>query len=109
MRGARLMEAIMEAPPLAPWRHKRLYPHDGSDTALEADIRNRADTIYHPVGTCKMGVDDMAVTDTAGRVHGVTSLRVVDASLMPTLIGGNTNAPVIMMAEKIADGMRTAR
>ena len=109
MRGARQMEAIMEAPPLAPWRHKRLYPHDGSDTALEADIRNRADTIYHPVGTCKMGVDDMAVTDTAGRVHGVTSLRVVDASLMPTLIGGNTNAPVIMMAEKIADGMRTAR
>lgn len=104
--GARQMEAILEAPPLSPWRGKRLYPHDGSDAALEADIRNRADTIYHPVGTCAMGVGDMAVSDTQGRVHGVEGLRVVDASLMPRLIGGNTNAPVMMMAEKIADEMR---
>ena len=106
MKGARQMESILTAPPLDPWRGRQLYPHDGSDSALEADIRRRADTIYHPVGTCRMGVDEMAVTDPAGRVHGVAGLRVVDASLMPRLIGGNTNAPVIMMAEKIADGMR---
>ncbi|MBO9445687.1 FAD-dependent oxidoreductase [Ruegeria sp. R14_0] len=106
--GARIMESILEAPPLAPWRAKRLYPNDGSDQALEADIRNRADTIYHPVGTCKMGTDDMAVVDTEGRVHGVEGLRVVDASVMPTLVGGNTNAPTIMIAEKIADGINPA-
>ena len=109
MKGARQMEAILEAEPLAPWRGKRLYPHDGSDAALEADIRNRADTVYHPVGTCAMGTDDMAVTDAQGCVHGVDGLRVVDASLMPLLIGGNTNAPTIMMAEKIASEMVAAR
>jgi choline dehydrogenase len=58
------------------------------------------------VGTCKMGTDDMAVTDTNGCVHGLSQLRVIDASLMPTLIGGNTNAPTIMMAEKISDHIR---
>ncbi|THD83592.1 glucose-methanol-choline oxidoreductase [Aliigemmobacter aestuarii] len=107
MAGARIMERVMEAPPLAPWRGGRLYPHDGSDAALEADIRARADTIYHPVGTCRMGRDDMAVTDPEGRVHGMTGLRVADASLMPRLIGGNTNAPTIMMAERIAAGIGT--
>ncbi|MEO0865768.1 MAG: GMC family oxidoreductase N-terminal domain-containing protein, partial [Pseudomonadota bacterium] len=81
--GARQMEAILEAAPLSPWRGRRLYPHDGGDAALEADIRARADTIYHPVGTCRMGRDEMAVTDPAGRVHGIDGLRVVDASLMP--------------------------
>ncbi|WP_109312965.1 GMC family oxidoreductase [Ruegeria sp. AU67] len=104
-RGARIMESILESEPLEPWRKKRLYPHDGSDQALEADIRSRADTIYHPVGTCRMGVDDMAVVDTEGRVHGVEGLRVVDASVMPTLVGGNTNAPTIMIAEKIAEAI----
>jgi choline dehydrogenase-like flavoprotein len=108
MTGARQMETLLSAAPLAPWRGKRLYPRDGTDTALEADIRARADTIYHPVGTCKMGTDDMAVTDTQGRVHGTQSLRVVDASLMPRILGGNTNAPTIMMAEKIADEIRAS-
>lgn len=60
MKGARQMEQILTAAPLDPWRGKQLYAHDGSDSALEADIRKRADTIYHPVGTCKMGVDEMA-------------------------------------------------
>lgn len=106
IKGARILENIMESEPLKPWRGKRLYPHDGSDAGLMADIRARSDTIYHPVGTCKMGTDDMAVTDAQGLVHGLEGLRVVDASLMPRLIGGNTNAPTIMMAEKIADQMR---
>jgi choline dehydrogenase-like flavoprotein len=106
MAGARIMEGIMEAPALAPWRGKRLHPHDGSDAALEADIRARADTIYHPVGTCRMGRDDMAVVDPALRVRGIAGLRVVDASVMPRLVGGNTNAPTIMIAERAADLIR---
>ena len=103
MKGARLVERIMETDALAPWRGKRLYDYGGSDAGLEADIRARADTIYHPVGTCAMGKDDMAVVDLQCRVNGIKGLRVVDASIMPRLIGGNTNAPTMMIAEKVAD------
>jgi choline dehydrogenase-like flavoprotein len=106
MTGARLLERIMEAPPLEPWRGARMYPHDGTDAGLEADIRARADTIYHPVGTCRMGRDPLAVVDPQLRVHGVAGLRVVDASVMPALISGNTNAPTIMIAERAADLIR---
>ena len=105
-RGARIMEQVLAAEPLAPWRGRILYPHDGSDAALEADIRARADTIYHPVGTCRMGQDRLAVTDPQLRVHGIAGLRVVDASVMPSLISGNTNAPTIMIAERAADLIR---
>ena len=70
---------------------------------MEHFLRGAADTLYHPVGTCKMGSDPLAVTNEQGQVHGLAGLRVVDASLMPTLIAGNTNAPTIMMAEKISD------
>ncbi|VVT09162.1 Alcohol dehydrogenase (acceptor) [Roseovarius sp. EC-HK134] len=105
MQGARQMDAVLRAPALAPWRKERLHPHDWTDAALEADIRARADTIYHPVGTCAMGQGAMAVVDPQARVHGLEGLRVVDASIMPRLVGGNTNAPTIMMAEKIAAAM----
>ncbi len=109
VKGARMTEAILEAPPALtpPWRGRRLYPpHDGTDEAIRADIRARADTIYHPVGTVRMGGED-APCDPQGRVRGgVDGLRVVDASLMPRLLGGNTNAPTIMMAEKISATLR---
>lgn len=108
-KGAKIMQRLLDAPQFNPWRGKKLYDHDGSDAALEADIRARADTIYHPVGTCKMGTDDMAVVDPQGRVHGLSGLRIIDASIMPRLLGGNTNAPVIMMAEKLADDIKQAR
>lgn len=105
-RGAQIMETILDSPALAPWRGRRLHPHDGSDAAREADIRARAETIYHPVGTCRMGRDAMAVTDPALRVHGIAGLRVIDASVMPKLISGNTNAPTIMIAERGAEFLR---
>lgn len=77
-----------------------------NDDELDRWIRETGETLYHPIGTCKMGSDSLSVTNEHGQVHGVSGLRVVDASLMPTLIGGNTNAPTIMMAEKISDHIR---
>lgn len=73
-----------------------------NDDELIEDIRNRADTIYHPVGTCKMGPDSdpMAVVDSSLRVRGIRNLRVIDASIMPSIVSGNTNAPTIMIGEK---------
>ena len=84
-------------------------PGEGNDAAIRDFIRAHADTIYHPVGTCKMGIDAMAVVDPQLRVHGVEGLRVVDASVIPTLIGGNTNAPTIMIAERAADLIRAGQ
>jgi len=87
------------------YRDKEIFPGDAvqSQADITEFIRQKAETIYHPIGTCKMGSDDMAVVDNHLKVHGVEGLRVVDASVMPTLISGNTNAPTMMMAEKISD------
>lgn len=109
VKGARKMREILAAPAMARYRHKELYMQgDVSDDELLGHIRARADTIYHPVGTCGMGKGDDAVVDPELRVRGLEGLRVVDASVMPTLIGGNTNAPTIMIAEKAADMIRAA-
>lgn len=107
IKGAKITRQILEAPALAPYRQSELFDiRDGlSDEEWTRHIRARADTIYHPVGTCKMGTDDMAVVDPELKVRGLEGLRVVDASVFPTLMGGNTNAPTIMVAEKIADTM----
>ncbi|MGR3621184.1 GMC family oxidoreductase [Pseudophaeobacter sp.] len=107
IKGTRKTRQIMAAEPLAGFIKKELFINgEPDDAALEQHIRARSDTIYHPVGTCKMGQDEMAVVDPELKVRGMEGLRVVDASVMPRLIGGNTNAPTIMIAEKAADMIR---
>ncbi|ELR8700877.1 GMC family oxidoreductase N-terminal domain-containing protein [Vibrio vulnificus] len=111
IKGWKKQQQMLESSAFDDIRGESFYPVDASDDkAIEQDIRNRADTQYHPVGTCKMGVasDPLAVVDHQLRVHGLAGLRVVDASIMPTLIGANTNAPTIMIAEKIADAIKAS-
>lgn len=99
----KLADKLMQAPALAELITKNLYTSDvRTDEDIRALLKARADTIYHPAGTCKMGTDTMAVVDPQLRVHGMHNLRVVDASIMPTLVSGNTNAPTMMIAEKAA-------
>lgn len=101
LRGVQKAQQIMEAPAFDEVRGEPLYETATKDEEmLREDIRNRADTIYHPVGTCKMGNDPMAVVDERLRVRGLQGLRVIDASIMPTIVSGNTNAPSIMIGEK---------
>ena len=105
--GLRAARRVLAASALAPYRGREIHPGEQvqDDSQIERFIRARAESIYHPVGSCKMGHDDMAVVDDSLRVHGIAGLRVVDASIMPTLVGGNTNAPTVMIAEKAADMM----
>lgn len=111
VKGVKLARKVLAAPAFAPYRGIELLPESGcvTDENIRRFIRRCAETIYHPVGTCKMGSDPMAVVDAELRVHGTEGLRVVDASIMPLLIGGNTNAPAIMIAEKASDLIRQAR
>ncbi len=106
LEGARLMRRLAEAPALARLIEAEILPgpHVRSDDDLITDIRNRAGTVFHPVSTCRMGPDARHdVVDARLRVHGIGGLRVVDASIFPTLTSGNTNAPAIMVGEKGAD------
>ncbi|MBU6470557.1 MAG: choline dehydrogenase [Gammaproteobacteria bacterium] len=109
VRGFRLARRILDAPAFAPYRRRELFTANvHSEEEIRAAIRARSETIYHPAGTCRMGDDRSAVVDAELRVRGVDGLRVVDASVMPTLIGGNTQAPTMMIAEKAADLLRRA-
>jgi choline dehydrogenase-like flavoprotein len=101
--GFKLTQRLMNAPALASRRTRDLFTANiQCDEDIRAILRERVDTVYHPAGTCAMGTNEHAVVDPTLRVHGVDALRVVDASIMPTLIGGNTNAPVMMIGEKAA-------
>lgn len=106
--GIRITREIMHQPALDEYRGREISPSRQAQTDADLDefVRNHAETAYHPSCSCKMGMDDMAVVDGQGRVHGLEGLRVVDASIMPLIITGNLNATTIMMAEKIADVMR---
>ena len=111
VRGFKLMRQILGQPALAQFGGRELAAtaKAQTDDEIEQVIRNLADTIYHPVGSCRMGPGDMDVVDAELRVHGLQGLRVVDASIMPRVVGGNTNAPVIMIAEKAADLIKAAQ
>ena len=102
VEGLKFTRRIMKADPLAPYSPRELKP--GPNVQSDVDLLEAAGdlgtTIFHPVGTCKMGSDPMAVVDDRLRVRGVKSLRVIDASIMPTITSGNTNAPTVMIAEK---------
>ncbi len=104
LRGAvRRAMAILEGAALAPFRGRLLFGGaEADDAALERRIRARADTIYHPVGSCRMGADDLAVVDARLRLRGIAGLRVADASVMPEPIGGNTHATCVMIGERAA-------
>ncbi len=104
LNGLKIARRVLEAPSMKKHIKAELLPGPQvqSDDALIADIRARAETIYHPVGTCRMGKDKASVVDPEARVRGVEGLRVVDASIMPSIVAGNTNAPVMMIAENVS-------
>ena len=101
--GAERTRAIMQESPLAEYITEDYPAPDIEKDGMLGYIRNKSDTIYHPVGTCRMGSDSKSVVDLELRVRGISGLRVIDASIMPTLVSANTNAPTIMIAEKAAD------
>jgi len=108
-RAVRLTREILAQPALAPYRGEELNPGAAiqGDEDIDAWVRRGVETCYHPVGTCRMGLDPRSsVVDSQCRVHGVANLRVIDASVMPAIVSGNTNAPTIMIAEKMSDTLR---
>jgi choline dehydrogenase len=109
--GVRLARKLAEQPALAPYIAEEVVPGPAvrSDEQLVEDIRNRGVSNLHPVGTCRMGTDDLAVVDTKMRVRGIDALRVCDSSTMPRIVSTNTNAPTIAMAERAADLIRGNR
>ncbi|MBN3806586.1 GMC family oxidoreductase [Paraburkholderia sp. Ac-20336] len=108
--GVKMARRILDAPSLALYGGQELYTRPGqSDAELRQTIARHADTIYHPVATCRMGGDARSVVDPQLRVRGVSGLRIVDASVMPTLIGGNTNAPTVMIGERAAELIAASR
>ena len=110
VRGFKIMRHILAQPALAGYKGRELDKSASAqtDAQIEAFIRNHADTIYHPVGTCRMGSGPTDVVDAQLRVHGMQGLRVVDASIMPRIVSGNTNAPTVMIAEKAFDMIKAA-
>ncbi len=106
--GIRLTREIFSQKAFDRFRGEAVSPKDDvqTDAEIDAHIREHGESALHPSCTCRMGTDDMAVTDGSGRVHGVSGLRVVDASIMPDVVSGNLNAPTIMLAEKMADIIR---
>jgi choline dehydrogenase-like flavoprotein len=108
VRGFKLMRTILRQPAMAGYAGRELAASAGAqtDAQIEEFIRSFGDTIYHPVGTCRMGTGALDVVDAQLRVRGMQNLRVVDASVMPRIVSGNTNAPTIMIAEKAADMIR---
>ena len=109
-KGVRIARQLLESDHFAPYRGKELLPGSQvrDQAGIEDFIRRNSNTVFHPVGTCRMGDGPETVVGSDLKVKGVQGLRVADASVMPTLIGGNTNAPTIMIAEKIADTIRTS-
>jgi choline dehydrogenase len=103
--GTKIAREIFAQAAFDPFRGPELMPgaHVRSDSQVDAWLRKTAETIYHPVGSAKMGKDSESVVDAQLRVYGIEGLRVIDASVMPTLVSGNTNAPTIMIAEKASD------
>ncbi len=105
--GFKVTRKLMNAPALSDKIKEDMFTANvQSDDEIREILRQRVDTVYHPVGSCKMGVDEMAVVDPELKVYGIVGLRVVDASIMPTVVNGNTNAPAIMIAEKAVDLIR---
>jgi choline dehydrogenase len=105
LRGLQLVRKLCDAPAFAPYGATEVRPGRAvrSDAEIQKYLREATATVHHPVGSCRMGSDDEAVVDPALRVRGIANLRVVDASIFPSIVGGNTNAPIVMVAEKAVD------